>query len=92
MIFFNFRVNERTNFWRKAAITDQREPKPQSERNPEWRTDYKKNNLGDQQKTSEGKQIFYLSIFIIILRRGRENLVKEFSLCHFNVHLIYILL
>ena len=58
MIFFNFRVNERTNFWRKAAITDQREPKPQSERNPEWRTDYKKNNLGDQQKTSEGKQIF----------------------------------
>jgi len=46
-------VNERTNFWRKAAITDQREPKPQSERNPEWRTDYKKNNLGDQQKTSE---------------------------------------
>ena len=54
MIFFKFSVNERTNFWRKAAITDQREPKPQSERNPEWRTDYKKNNLGDQQKTSEG--------------------------------------
>ena len=63
---FQFSVNERTNFWRKAAISDQREPKPQSERNPEWRTDYKKNNLGDQQKTSEGMQIFYLSMFIII--------------------------
>ena len=57
-----FSVNERTNFWRKAAITDQREPKPQSERNPEWRTDYQKNNLGCQQKTSEGKRHFVQAI------------------------------
>jgi len=46
-------VNERTNFWRKAALTNQKEPKPQSERNPEWLADYQKNNLGIQQKTSE---------------------------------------
>ena len=45
-----------TNFWRRAAINDQKEPKPQSERNPEWLTDYQKNNLGSQQKTSNGKQ------------------------------------
>jgi len=43
-------VNERTNFWRKAAITDKKEPKPQSEREAEWRSDYEKNNLGFQQK------------------------------------------
>lgn len=45
-----FSVNERTNFWRKAAITDKKEPKPQSEREAEWRSDYEKNNLGFQQK------------------------------------------
>merc|ERR1719150_97372 len=45
-------VDDRTNFWRRAAINDQKEPKPQSERNPEWLTDYQKNNLGSQQKTS----------------------------------------
>merc|ERR1719220_535019 len=39
-------VNERANFWRKAALTDKREPKPQSEREPEWRAEYQKNNLG----------------------------------------------
>merc|ERR1719500_2769272 len=33
-------VNERANFWRKAAITDKKEPKPQSEREPEWRAEY----------------------------------------------------
>lgn len=45
-------VNERTNFWRRAAISDMKEPKPQLERNPEWLADYQKNNLGVQQKTS----------------------------------------
>merc|ERR1719412_2353629 len=45
-------VDDRTNFWRRAAINDQKDPKPQSERNPEWLTDYQKNNLGSQQKTS----------------------------------------
>ena len=56
-----FRVNERTNFWRKAALTNQKEPKPQSERNPEWLADYQKNNLGIQQKTSEGKKRIFLN-------------------------------
>jgi len=45
-------VDDRTNFWRRAAINDLKEPKPQSERNPEWLSDYQKNNLGSQQKTS----------------------------------------
>jgi len=45
-------VDDRTNFWRRAAINDLKEPKPQSERNPEWLADYQKNNLGSQQKTS----------------------------------------
>ena len=52
----NSRVDDRTNFWRRAAINDQKDPKPQSERNPEWLTDYQKNNLGSQQKTSNGKE------------------------------------
>merc|ERR1719435_685348 len=33
-------VNERTNFWRKAALNDKKEPKPQCERNPEWLAEY----------------------------------------------------
>merc|ERR1711990_386966 len=45
-------VDDRTNFWRRAAINDLKDPKPQSERNPEWLADYQKNNLGSQQKTS----------------------------------------
>lgn len=45
-------VNERANFWRKAALTDKREPKPQSEREPEWRAEYQKNNLGEGRKIS----------------------------------------
>ena len=45
-------VNERANFWRKAAITDKKEPKPQSERDPEWRTEFQKNKLGEGRKIS----------------------------------------
>lgn len=45
-------VNEKKNFWRKAAITNQKEQKPQCERNPEWLADYQKNKLGTQQKHS----------------------------------------
>ena len=46
------RVNERANFWRKAAITDKKEPKPQSERDSEWRAEFQKNNLGEGRKIS----------------------------------------
>jgi len=45
-------VNEKKNFWRKAAINNQKEQKPQSERNPEWLAEYQKNKLGTQQKNS----------------------------------------
>ena len=45
-------MNERANFWRKAAITDKKEPKPQSERDPEWRTEFQKNKLGEGRKIS----------------------------------------
>jgi len=45
-------VNEKKNFWRKAALNDKKEPKPQSERNPEWLAEYQKNKLGTQQKHS----------------------------------------
>ena len=57
----NSRVDDRTNFWRRAAINDQKEPKPQIERNPEWLTEYQKNNLGSQQKTSNGKHKYNYS-------------------------------
>jgi len=46
------RVNEKKNFWRKAAVNNQKEQKPQSERNPEWLAEYQKNKLGTQQKHS----------------------------------------
>eukprot|EP00092_Neocalanus_flemingeri_P018581 GFUD01020121.1.p1 GENE.GFUD01020121.1~~GFUD01020121.1.p1 ORF type:complete len:378 (+),score=121.46 GFUD01020121.1:132-1136(+) len=46
------RVNEKKNFWRKAALNNQKEQKPQSERNPEWLADYQKNKHGTQQKNS----------------------------------------
>jgi len=45
-------VNEKKNFWRKAALNDKKEQKPQSERSPEWLADYQKNKLGTQQKQS----------------------------------------
>eukprot|EP00092_Neocalanus_flemingeri_P013824 GFUD01014912.1.p1 GENE.GFUD01014912.1~~GFUD01014912.1.p1 ORF type:complete len:416 (+),score=136.93 GFUD01014912.1:74-1249(+) len=45
-------VNEKKNFWRKAALNNQKEQKPQSERNPEWLADYQKNKHGTQQKNS----------------------------------------
>jgi len=45
-------VNEKKNFWRKAALNDKKEPKPQCERNPEWLAEYQKNKLGTQQKHS----------------------------------------
>jgi len=46
-------VNEKRNFWRKAALSAQKEQKPQAERNPEWLAEYQKNKLGVQQKHSE---------------------------------------
>merc|ERR1719348_1546193 len=46
-------VNEKKNFWRKAALNQQKEQKPQAERNPEWLAEYQKNKLGTQQKHSE---------------------------------------
>merc|ERR1719266_407366 len=46
-------VNEKKNFWRKAALNEKKEQKPQAERNPEWLAEYQKNKLGIQQKHSE---------------------------------------
>jgi hypothetical protein len=40
------------NFWRKSALNNKKEQKPQSERDPEWLADYQKNNLGTQRKVS----------------------------------------
>jgi len=46
-------VSSMTNFWRKAALNSKKEGKPQSESDPEWMKEYKKNKLGSQRKTSQ---------------------------------------
>ena len=48
------RVRDTSNFWRKAALNNNKEQKPQCERDPEWLAEYQKNKLGTQRKTSLG--------------------------------------
>ena len=60
-------MNERTNFWRKAALNDLKEQKPQCERNPEWLAEYEKNKLGTHQKTMKGLHQYYDSKQVICL-------------------------
>merc|ERR1740128_292453 len=47
-------VRDTSNFWRKAALNNNKEQKPQCERDPEWLAEYQKNKLGTQRKTSLG--------------------------------------
>ena len=66
-----FSVNEKKNFWRKAALNDKKEQKPQSERSPEWLADYQKNKLGTQQKQSGGEHrgfVFCMGYYLCILK------------------------
>ena len=62
-----FSVNEKKNFWRKAALNDKKEQKPQSERSPEWLADYQKNKLGTQQKQSGGEHQGLCILYGILL-------------------------
>jgi len=46
-------VAEKTDFWRRAALLHLKVQKPQSEKNPEWLAEYKKDGLDVHQKEIE---------------------------------------